>query len=333
MTHPIAIAVSESSQVGDARRKAATLARDLGFSDTAQGKVEIVVTELANNLVHHTKGGELLLHPIEQQGAVGIEILALDQGQGMRDISDCLQDGFSTTGTAGNGLGAIVRLSNLFQIYSLPQSGAALLCQLWAALPPEKPERLEVGAVCLPKVGEVVSGDAWASRTIDDRHLLMVADGLGHGEMAAEASAVVTRSLREHSQASPIEILHAAHAASRSTRGSAVALADINLTDRTLEYAGVGNIAGMLVTAEKSSSLVSHHGTIGHEVRKIQSFHYPWNSDGLLILTSDGLGSQWRLDRYPGLQHKHPSLIAGVLYRDFSRDRDDVTVVVARENN
>jgi anti-sigma regulatory factor (Ser/Thr protein kinase) len=332
MTHPIAIAVSESSQVGEARRKAATLARELGFSDTAQGKVEIVVTELANNLVHHTPGGELLLHPIEQQGSVGLEVLSLDKGPGMANIEACLQDGFSTAGTAGNGLGAIARLSSLLQIYSWPQNGAALLCQMWPALPPE-PQRLEIGAICLPKAGERVSGDAWTSRTIGDRHLLMVADGLGHGEMAAAAAAVAIRSLRDHPQRSPTEILQAAHAASRSTRGSAVAIAEINLDQGTVEYTGVGNIAGVLVSAEKRSSLVSHHGTIGHEVRKIQSFRYAWDPSGLLILTSDGLGSQWRLDGYPGLQHRHPSLIAGVLYRDFRRDRDDVTVVVVREGN
>jgi hypothetical protein len=38
------------------------------------------------------------------------------------------------------------------------------------------------------------------------------------------------------------------------------------------------------------------------------------------------------LNAYPGLQLRSPSLIAAVLYRDFSRRRDDVTVVVAREH-
>jgi hypothetical protein len=46
---------------------------------------------------------------------------------------------------------------------------------------------------------------------------------------------------------------------------------------------------------------------------------------------SDGLGMQWRIERYPGLINKHPSLIAGILYRDFQRGRDDVIVLVARE--
>jgi hypothetical protein len=77
--------------------------------------------------------------------------------------------------------------------------------------------------------------------------------------------------------------------------------------------------------------MVSYNGTVGHEVRKIQEFTYQWPQQGLLVMHSDGLKTQWRLDRYPGLMHKHPSLIAGVLYRDFNRGRDDVTVLVARE--
>ena len=78
--------------------------------------------------------------------------------------------------------------------------------------------------------------------------------------------------------------------------------------------------------------MVSHNGTVGHEVRKIQEFVYQWPKGGILVMHSDGLGTQWRLDRYAGLAVKHPSLIAGVLYRDFNRGRDDVTVLVARED-
>ena len=75
--------------------------------------------------------------------------------------------------------------------------------------------------------------------------------------------------------------------------------------------------------------MVSYNGTVGHEVRKIREFTYLWPKGGLLVMHSDGLGTQWRLDRYPGLIARHPSLIAGVLYRDFNRGRDDVTVLVA----
>ncbi len=48
------------------------------------------------------------------------------------------------------------------------------------------------------------------------------------------------------------------------------------------------------------------------------------------MLASDGVATSWQLDPYPGLSQKHPTLIAAVLFRDFSRRRDDATVVVIR---
>ena len=77
--------------------------------------------------------------------------------------------------------------------------------------------------------------------------------------------------------------------------------------------------------------MVSHNGTVGHVTRKVQEFVYPWLPGALVIMHSDGLGTQWSLERYPGLALRDPALIAGVLYRDFQRGRDDVTVLVARE--
>jgi hypothetical protein len=74
----------------------------------------------------------------------------------------------------------------------------------------------------------------------------------------------------------------------------------------------------------------AHNGIAGHEARRIHEFSYPFPDDGLLVLHSDGLKSQWSLDGYPGLAERDPALIAGILFRDFNRGRDDVTVVVAR---
>jgi hypothetical protein len=65
-------------------------------------------------------------------------------------------------------------------------------------------------------------------------------------------------------------------------------------------------------------------------VARINEFSYPWADGALLIMHSDGLGSRWQIERYPGLSDRHPALVAGVLYRDWSRGRDDVTVVAAR---
>jgi hypothetical protein len=72
------------------------------------------------------------------------------------------------------------------------------------------------------------------------------------------------------------------------------------------------------------------HGTAGHQVRRLQEFSYPWAGDDVLIMHSDGVSAHWTLDAYPGLQQRDPLVIAAVLLRDFTRGRDDATVVVAK---
>ena len=330
MSESIAISITESSQTGEARRAALALAHQLSFRDTERSNVAIVVTEIANNLVQHAHGGVVLLRAIEYP-VIGIEVLSLDKGPGMVNVDQCLQDGFSTAGTAGNGLGAIGRLSNVLEIYSVPGAGTALLAQIWSNSGSNSLKMgLEVGAVCLPKRGEKVSGDAWADQIEPHRHLLLVADGLGHGSAAADASIMAVRTFQTHRQRSPHAIVEAAHTALRSTRGAALAIAEIDVEQQSVRFAGVGNIAASIFSSTEHHNLVSYNGTVGHEVRKIQEFTYPWYANGLLIMHSDGLITQWRLDRYPGLSRKHPTLIAGVLYRDFHRERDDVTVLVAK---
>ena len=109
MENLLFFSIQEASQVGEARRAASALARLLNFKATEIEKVAIVTTELASNLVKHTKGGHLLIQPLEQQGISGIELLSLDQGPGMTNVAACLRDGYSTAGSRGEGLGAIQR--------------------------------------------------------------------------------------------------------------------------------------------------------------------------------------------------------------------------------
>lgn len=333
MRDVILLPISEISQAGSARRQALALVKALGFDKMKQAQVGIVVTEMANNLVHHAQDGLLLLQTIEQNQHLGIEIISLDKGPGIENISECLQDGYSTKNTPGNGLGAISRLSNCFEIYSDSQAGTAMLAQLWAISPPPKntKERLVIGGICLPKINEEVSGDIWATIQQPNRTVLLVADGLGHGSLAAEASKEAVRLLREQENLNPKAMIEAAHRGLRKTRGAALAIAEIDFERQFLRFAGVGNISGTVFSPQGHYSLVSYNGTVGHEMSEFQEFTHQWPRDGVLIMHSDGLTSQWRLDRYAGLTAKHSSLIAGVLYRDFNKGRDDVTVLVAKE--
>jgi hypothetical protein len=160
----------------------------------------------------------------------------------------------------------------------------------------------------------------------------MIADGLGHGPFAAEASEQAGKLFEEQAFGEPATFIGNAHRAISGTRGAAIAAGKASSSGKTLRYAGVGNIAGTLCSAVESRGLVSHNGTVGLQVRKVQQIDYPWPDRGLLIMHSDGLQSRWSLENYPGLLTCHPAVIAAVLYRDFVRGRDDVTVAVVRMN-
>ena len=333
MRDPITIPADDPSRAGEVRRAAVALAARLGFDEVDQGRVALVATEVATNLIKHATGGEVILRSLTVAEGGGLEVLALDRGPGMADIGQCLRDGFSTSGTAGSGLGAIRRLSDLFEVYSLPKSGTALVARLrdraaGHALSAHNPLS---GAVCLTLVGEDVCGDAWAIESYPARTALLLADGLGHGLSAATAAREAVRVFRANAQLTPGAILDALHAALRPTRGAAGAVAVIDHTTRTLQFAGVGNIAGAIIGPTGRQGLVSLAGTLGHEVRKVRAFEYAWPPGAILVMHSDGLGSQWDVSRYPGLAARHPALVAAFLYRDYRRVRDDVTVVVIRD--
>ena len=332
MRETLALPVAEPSQAGEARRVASAMAARVGFDPTGQAKIALIVTEIANNLARHAEQGELILSVLDEGSPQGVEFLAIDRGPGMADVRRCLVDGFSTGGTPGTGLGALARMSDEFDIHSAPGQGTVLMSRCWASSRTRSAQPLELGAVCRALKGEAACGDSWRSVvTASGRTLVMVADGLGHGPLAADASLAAIRVLDRNQSLGPADLLREAHDVMRGTRGAAVAVAAIDHDRRQLLYAGVGNIFGMILAPEGRSGLVSHNGTLGADARKFQEFTYPWPAGSILVMHSDGLTTQWRLDRTAPLASRHPSVVAGALYRDNARGRDDASVVVARD--
>jgi len=322
----------ETSQIAEARRTVTALASSLQLDQIQTGKLALITTEISTNLIKHAGGGRLLLRSLAEEEGGGIEILALDKGRGILDVTQSIQDGYSTAGTLGGGLGAIHRLSGSFDLYSLAGSGTVLVARAGSGVPrtPKWSKRFDVGAVCLPKLGEKVSGDRWDMAYCGERCLFLVADGLGHGPSAFEASQRAVGLFRKNLDHNPGSILEALHAGLRSTRGAVLAVAEVNVELNQLRMAGIGNISAAILFSGNSRHLVSLNGTAGQDIRRIQEFTYPWPEDALLIMHSDGLDTHWNLREYPGLETRHPSLIAGMLYRDHCRGYDDVTVLIAR---
>src|SRR6202044_1386168 len=126
------VTASDSSQVGHARRQAVTMASLMGFSELRIGQLGIIITEAAGNIATHAQQGEIVLTPWQFRGDSGIDVLALDAGKGIVDIGRSLEDGYSTAGTPGQGLGAMSRLAAALQIYSAPGRGTALFARVTA---------------------------------------------------------------------------------------------------------------------------------------------------------------------------------------------------------
>ena len=328
----MSVAVSDASGVSEARRHAAALTRRAGFGEVEAGRVAIVVTEAASNLLKHGSGGEILLQAVSHESVGGLEILALDRGRGIPSVPDALRDGYSTAGSPGTGLGAMKRQADDCDIYSLPGQGTVVLARVWAGpVPCSATERLSIGTAWAPHPGEEVSGDGWMVTRRNGRVLILVVDGLGHGLVAAEARAEAVRIFGAGRAEGPVAAVEAIHAGLRSTRGAAVAVSEIDPERGCLRYCGLGNIAAVILSDGQARHLVSHNGTAGHAARKIDEFTYPWPAGATIVLHSDGLATRWTFDGYPGLVRRHPLLAAGVLYRDFRRGNDDTTVVVVRE--
>jgi anti-sigma regulatory factor (Ser/Thr protein kinase) len=318
--------VDDASRVAEVRRAAAALSHDEGLDQALAANAALVSTEICTNLLKHARHGEVFLSSLSDRTGPGVEILAIDRGPGIPDVTRCLAEGYSSTNTSGTGLGAIARLSQEFDIYSQVDKGTVLVAQMQSG----SRAKTSVGAVVKPISGEEVAGDAWAFDERDGGLSLIVADGLGHGLMAARASAEAISAFRRDSELAPIPVLNRVHAALRGTRGAAVAVAYVDFAQGVVRYAGIGNISGVVVSSGKPLSMVSHNGTAGFHIPRLQEFSYSLPEEGLIIMHSDGLTTNWNLDHYPGLRRRHPSIIAGVLYRDASRNRDDVCVVAAR---
>lgn len=337
MESHIRVKVDDSSGVGEARRVAQTLAAELGFDEVEVGEAGIVVTEAASNLIKHAGRGEILLRALREgpdleNAETGLELLALDRGPGIADFATAGRDGWSSTGSLGLGLGTIARLSALSEFYS-HGGGLALLAQLRVAKRGDTARRaleFQVGGLSVCHPAESVCGDGWACQRSGPRLRVLVVDGLGHGREAARASGVALESFATTRDLTTTSAVERIHGALRPTRGAAATLVELDLDRNLVRSCGVGNVSSTVLANQSARHLVAHNGTLGHGVVKLQEFQSPWPADALLLVHSDGLQTRWSLDGYPGISARHPGLLAGVLYRDFARGNDDVTVVAVK---
>ncbi|MFB9545027.1 SpoIIE family protein phosphatase [Micromonospora sagamiensis] len=332
MTEPVSdqglwFRVETSSAASAVRRAAERLGGQLHLGDRRTADLAIVAAELTSNLVKHAQDGVLLLRPVRHGGEAGVELIAIDSGPGMADLTVSSRDGHSTTGTLGIGLGAIARQASWYDGYSQSGRGTVLAVQVW---PSAAPSPGWAAALTRPLTGEARCGDGFAVRLADGRPQVLVCDGLGHGPLAAAATDAAVTAFRSAPVGSPKALVEHLHRSLTHTRGAALAVAELEPSAGRLRYAGLGNIAAAVVEHGRRRGLVSLPGIAGHQRPVVREYEYPFGGDALLVMHTDGVADRWQLTDYPGLDDRAPLLTAATILRDYGVRRDDAGVLVAR---
>ena len=317
--------VEDASAVPACRKVAQVIAERLGFSAARVGQLAIAVTEAASNLHKHAEQGSLLLCVNRDGPQPGIDLVTIDAGPGVRDVTAALRDGHSTAGTLGIGLGAIQRLADFADLYSRPGHGTSLVARFRGGR--AGPEPRWAGLI-RPITGETECGDAYGAVRADGAVTAVLCDGLGHGPLAAAAAAAGVAAVLGDPAGEPAALLERVHRRMSGTRGGAVGV--VQVSGQLARFAGLGNVAASVVSDGQRKSMVSIPGIAGVQARTIRQFEYDVPPGSAVIVHSDGVSNRWEAATLPGLEARDPLLIAAVLLAEAGVHRDDAGVLVLK---
>ena len=339
--------LDEEANIGQVRRALRKCAADLNFNERQMAEIDIAIKEIGSNAIKFARSTGQIYFTETDAGLdpPGLEIIYVDKGPGIEDTALAIEDGYTTTGSMGAGLGAVKRMVDEFYIYSMVPSstrrlsmygrtnhGTAMVLRKYLNEVEHKGSNVQSrwGAFTRPQIGEESNGDGYIIKTSEDRQLVAIIDGLGHGEGARTATDAAIASVEENSEASVEVILRAAHEALRPTRGAVMGLAAIDWASRTVEYGGIGNTDFRVLGGSKPLRFISLNGTLGSRLERVKVFKEQLPRAATMILSTDGISDRWDAESYPGLLGLDPQLFCGVVMRDYGRPNDDATILCGR---
>lgn len=328
------VKIEERSIISYAKREIHLELVRAAFSERKVAEIDLIVSEMTSNVMKHAGGGELLYRNSDEGEHSKFEVICIDKGPGMADPIRMMKDGFSTTGTLGQGLGAIERLSDFSQVYSIPGWGTIVYSvvskQPMKYRKGESPD-LTVRALCVSKPREQVCGDGYRIKRTTGDVRIFFADGLGHGPEAKTAVDTAGEFFMESDEESPVEIIREMHEKVRKTRGLVTSVAVFDKATFQWKVCGVGNIGVRVYTGLDVKNYMSFNGTVGLNIpRSLKDSVFDVGANQHLIMSSDGLRSRWGVAQYPAIFRYDNTILAAALYRDNVRGNDDASVLIAK---
>ena len=324
--------IEERSYASFIKREIHNLVRPY-FSEQRTGEIDIVVSEMITNLIKHAQRGELLYRISMEDEELVFELICLDSGPGIKDISHSMKDGVSTKSTLGHGIGSIMRLSNFSQIYTQPDWGTIVYSRFYGNIEYTNVSKSNILVRCinLGKPGEHVSGDGAAIRHVGNKTLVLMGDGLGHGEHAKEAVDKAIEAFNETACAEPSEIIREMNVHVKKTRGLVAAVAILDHNSKQWQLCGVGNIAVKLQRGLEYKNYSSYNGIIGMNIPgRIENSRHEMEKFQQLILCSDGIKTRWEVIHFPSILKYDPMILAAAIYKDHGRKTDDMSILIVK---
>lgn len=318
------VEVDGDASLAAARAALRDLGAELGVPSAAVEKLALAATELGRNQLLYAGGGWLALRELSRGGVPGLEVIAASESAASRWPRDD-DEGQGL----GSGVAAVRRLSDEMDVDVRAGEGLCVWARKFAAA---VPRRLEVGIAGRALPGEAKSGDA-AFFAREGEHLVLgLADGSGHGPMAAEAGATAMSLCAAHPGLALERRLRRCAADLQTRRGAVVALIDIDEPTAELSHAAVGDIGLAVVRPRSTRRLHSAGGSLGagRTLRAVASASLELAGGDVVIMFSDGVRSLMRIEDELALLRRPPIDIACQVLDRFARDRDDALVLVAR---
>ncbi len=327
------LVISNTAEVIAIRRIAKEMAHDIGFDEREREEISLVVSELASNIVKHAQRGSVTLTPVCNKQREGLMIEAEDDGEGFNEYV-AMQDGVSTSGTLGMGLGAVNRLMDEFDIVAREDcAGTRIVCKRWLHDNSNHGQQcpFEFGVFSRPKPNEMANGDSFIIKHIRGATLVGVIDGVGHGELASHAANAARQYVDRHCELPLLDIFRGVDRACSATRGVVMALAVFDWTQNTFRFASVGNIEVKVFNDNREKSkFIVRRGIIGKHAPQPMITENKWHSGDMLALHSDGISSHWHWHDFAHYASHPAQVMAEQIYNATQKDHDDATIVIVK---
>lgn len=309
------------------------LANEAGFMVARLNEINIILAELTSNLQKYAAGGAEIFAALSgtDENAF-LEIICMDNGPGIANLSRVFEDGYSSSSTIGHGLGSIRRLSDEFDIFSQQGWGTILLVRVYKNKNhiPRK-SKIKFGAFVVPKPEEKVSGDGSYIIYNKKGFKVLVADGLGHGPEAALAVRQAIQAFRICTESTAVENIRHLHSAIKKTRGMVANVFIYDALEKKWNICGVGNISTKLIGGILQKNYIPYNGIIGHNIpHSLNDVVLDKDDYNQFIACSDGIRSRWDIVKFPALLKKDPVIIAAAIYKEYARQNDDMSVITCK---